>query len=51
MKLSTAALLLIPSAAAFAPSFSATRGSGLFMSTEATETKVSIRTERISKKK
>lgn len=39
MKLSTAALLLIPSAAAFAPSFSATRGSGLFMSTEATETK------------
>jgi len=39
MKLSTAALLLIPSAAAFSPSFSATRRSGLFMSTEATETK------------
>jgi len=38
MKLSTAALFLIPSAAAFSPSFSATRRSGLFMSTE-TETK------------
>jgi fructose-bisphosphate aldolase class II len=39
MKLSTAALFLIPSAAAFSPSFSATRRSGLFMSAEATETK------------
>jgi len=38
MKLATAALFLIPSAAAFSPSFSATRRSGLFMSTE-TETK------------
>jgi len=40
MKLSTAALFLIPSAAAFSPSFTASRRSALFMSTEAsTETK------------
>jgi len=35
MKLSTAALFVIPSAAAFSPSFSVTRRSGLMMSTEA----------------